>query len=80
MGCHHKAGYMCSPGRKSTCVGRGPSVPSHRPNQAFHLSSYIASCPIISKPIRGRVRKKIRREGLEPPTAAVPMEGSRYTP
>ena len=25
-------------------------------------------------------KKKIRREGLEPPTAAVPMEGSRYTP
>ena len=25
-------------------------------------------------------RKNIRREGLEPPTAAVPMEGSRYTP
>ena len=66
MGCHHKAGYMCSPGRKSTCVGRGPSVPSHRPNQAFHLPATTRR-PIISRPFLGRVEKNYGVRDSNPP-------------
>lgn len=51
-------------------MGKGPCVPSHRPNQAFHLPQRVMSnhFEAVSKPSR----KKLRREGLEPPTTAVP--------
>ena len=72
MGCHHKAGYICSPGGKSTCVGKGPCVPSHRPNQAFHLPATTRHVQSFRSLFWAGSEKKIRREGLEPPTTAVP--------
>lgn len=59
-------------GREKHLRGERPMCPLAQAQPGVPPPSYNASCPIISRPFLGRVEKKLRREGLEPPTTAVP--------
>lgn len=63
--------YMLA-GREKHLRGERPMCPLAQAQPGVPPPFYNASCPIISRPFLGRVEKKLRREGLEPPTTAVP--------
>ena len=59
-------------GKEKHLRGERPMCPLAQAQPGVPPLSHNASCPIISRPFLGRAEKKIRREGLEPPTTAIP--------